>query len=84
MSKELLVSCPLCNDMFHTINKIGEMEGCTLCDDVFIIEESDVIDSTIDTIYNLINTLEDKTVCNANDIRMVIDQLYSISDMIKQ
>lgn len=42
MKLEIEVKCPLCKDQFATNSKIGEMEGCTICDDVFIIEESDV------------------------------------------
>lgn len=44
--KELLVKCSLCEDEFHTTNEIGGMEVCTVCDDVFYIQESDIVDKS--------------------------------------
>lgn len=43
MKKEIKVSCPECKDQFHTTSKINEMEACTICNEVFIIEESDIV-----------------------------------------
>lgn len=44
MNSEKLIKCPNCGDQFHTTANLGEMEGCTICDEAFIIEESDIIE----------------------------------------
>ncbi|MCK1999981.1 hypothetical protein MZM54_01110 [[Brevibacterium] frigoritolerans] len=43
---EIIVKCSICNDKFHTFAKVGEQECCTICDDVFIIEETDIVESS--------------------------------------
>lgn len=42
-SVEIVVRCPDCGDEFHTFSTVGEGEVCTVCEDVFHIEESDVV-----------------------------------------
>jgi len=46
MSKDIIVKCPICNDIFHTPQKQGDAEGCTKCGDVFIIHKEDVLEGT--------------------------------------
>lgn len=43
---EIIVKCPDCIDKFHTFSKIGELEGCTKCNDVFIICDTDIVESS--------------------------------------
>ncbi|QIA28658.1 hypothetical protein [Phage f2b1] len=46
MTRSIIVKCSLCNDQWHTEAKLGEMEGCTKCDDVFMIHEEDIVKTT--------------------------------------
>lgn len=43
MNTEIEVKCPQCKDQFPTTSTLGAMEVCTICEDVFIIEESDIV-----------------------------------------
>lgn len=49
MKKEIQVKCPSCPNcgLFHTFSKLGDMETCTVCREVFIIHQEDIVETRL-------------------------------------